>query len=300
MPEFADFRQASQKAASISIDTGSEDLDIALAPTVLNPTTWYAKFVEKSADSEIRIRDVIYEEYPGLHLGEFVYDFDLLKDDEFNVEIQLAVESESLPTITFKGLPSWMDKDPHQYFDGFWLWYNHKSEPAPGEYVFTMIVKNTSGAAEEKELKIVVPNYTDANRYFDDEYFRDYKNATTEGRCVLTAGITNIDEFLPSFRLNTSTAKLAVSGLPAGLKYDAKTGQITGCATKTGIYTVTLTVTDGKKKYVSTFTVEVKKPCSCPHWEPATIFMAVIISSASSDKRCFASSFISFSKKLYS
>ena len=91
--------------------------------------------------------------------------------------------------------------------------------------------------------------------------------ATTEGRCVLTAGITNIDEFLPSFRLNTSTAKLAVTGLPAGLKYDAKTGQITGCATKTGIYTVTLTVTDGKKKYVSTFTVEVE---ALPDWVVGT------------------------------
>ena len=219
MPEFADFRQASQKAASISIDTGSEDLDIALAPTVLNPTTWYAKFVEKSADSEVRIRDVIYEEYPGLHLGEFVYDFDLLKDDEFDVEIQLAVESESLPTITFKGLPSWMDKDPHQYFDGFWLWYNGKSEPVPGEYSFTMTAKNASGAVDEKKLTIRVPNYRNEDLHFD------YENGYT-----LVPGVVFTPEMLmpPGLDLRGWT----VTGLPDGMKFDPKTGKFSGAPTK--------------------------------------------------------------------
>lgn len=219
MPEFADFRQASQKAASISIDTGSEDLDIALAPTVLNPTTWYAKFVEKSVDSEVRIRDVIYEEYPGLHLGEFVYDFDLLKDDEFDVEIQLAVESESLPTITFKNLPSWMDKDSHQYFDGFWLWYNGKSEPVPGEYSFTMTAKNASGAVDEKKLTIRVPNYRNEDLPFD------YENGYT-----LVPGVVFTAEMLmaPWLDLRGWT----VTGLPDGMKFDPETGKFTGAPTK--------------------------------------------------------------------
>ena len=79
---------------------------------------------------------------------------------------------------------------------------------------------------------------------------------------MLSVGISNIDDFLPSLKLNR-TAKLAVSGLPAGLKYDAKTGKITGVATKPGSYTVTLTVTDGKEKFVSTMTIEVE---ALPDW----------------------------------
>ena len=67
--------------------------------------------------------------------------------------------------------------------------------------------------------------------------------------------------------MRSPTAKLAVSGLPAGLKYDAKTGKITGIATKASTYTVTLTVTDGKAKYVSTITVEIK---SLPDWVVGT------------------------------
>ena len=68
---------------------------------------------------------------------------------------------------------------------------------------------------------------------------------------------------MPSLELNSPTAKLAVSGLPAGLKYDAASGK----ATKAGTYTVTLNVTDGKEKYISTFTIEVKP---LPDWVVGT------------------------------
>ena len=67
--------------------------------------------------------------------------------------------------------------------------------------------------------------------------------------------------------MNSPTAKLAVSGLPAGLNYDAANGKITGIATKAGTYTVTLNVTDGKEKYISTFTIEVKP---LPDWVVGT------------------------------
>lgn len=217
MPEFADFRQASQKAASISIDTGSEDLDIALAPTVLNPTKWYAKFMAKTDDTEIRIRDLGHERYPFLYEEEFVYDFEELSTG--GNDICLVVDSESVPVVTFKNLPSWMDKDPHQYFDGFWLWYNGKSEPVPGEYSFTMTAKNASGAIDEKKLTIRVPNYRNEDLRFD------YENGYT-----LVPGVVFTPEMLmvPGLDLRGWT----VTGLPDGMKFDPKTGKFSGAPTK--------------------------------------------------------------------
>ena len=45
-----------------------------------------------------------------------------------------------------------------------------------------------------------------------------------------------------------STPKLSVKGLPSGLKYDAKTLQITGIAKKPGVYTVTVQATNASVK----------------------------------------------------
>jgi hypothetical protein len=135
----------------------------------------------------------------------------------------------------------------------------------PGMYKVSVSISNASiKKAIVKEFMIDVPamNLTEANKYFagglDNGVGKKY---------VLSVGITNLDDFLPSLRMNSPTAKLAVSGLPAGLKYDATNGKITGIATKPGVYTVTLTVTEGKMKYVSTITVEVE---ALPDWVVGT------------------------------
>ena len=49
-----------------------------------------------------------------------------------------------------------------------------------------------------------------------------------------------------------STPKLSVKGLPSGLKYDAKTLQITGIAKKPGVYTVTVQATNASVKKATT------------------------------------------------
>ena len=218
MPEFADYRQASQKAATVSLDTYSDDLDIAIAPTTLNPTTWYAKFVEKSDDAKISIEDIGHQRYPEYYYyqEEFVFDLEELKED---VEIPLAISSESLPMITFKNLPSWMDKDSHQYFDGLWLWYNEKAEPDPGEYTFTMSVKNASGATAEKKFTIKVPNYENPNLPLD------YQNGYT-----LMPGEVFDSEIMLSPGLDLRG--WSITGLPSGMKFDSKTGRFSGAPDK--------------------------------------------------------------------
>jgi PKD repeat protein len=137
----------------------------------------------------------------------------------------------------------------------------------PGAYTVKVSVSNASVSEKKaivRKFKINVPNLTAANGYFVDGL-----NNGVGDKYSLSVGISNIDDFLPSLALNSESgmAKLAVSGLPSGLKYDAKTGKITGVATKAGTYTVTLTVTDEEYKYVSTITIEVE---ALPDWVVGT------------------------------
>ena len=53
---------------------------------------------------------------------------------------------------------------------------------------------------------------------------------------------------LPLNIVSLSSPNVTVKGLPAGLKYDAKTGAITGKATKPGVYTVTVSATNATVK----------------------------------------------------
>ena len=54
--------------------------------------------------------------------------------------------------------------------------------------------------------------------------------------------------------------KLEISGLPAGVKFDAKNNAITGAATTEGTFTVTFTATKGTEKEIATATFEVSYP----------------------------------------
>ena len=71
---------------------------------------------------------------------------------------------------------------------------------------------------------------------------------------TFTAGVAGGAAGIP-FEIETETGikSVAVSKLPAGMKYDAKTGLITGGATKAGDYAVTVTVTtmSGAKQVVT-------------------------------------------------
>jgi PKD repeat protein len=218
---------------------------------------FYARFVPTASDMELALRVA----------GKAVPTTFTVSE---STQLALDVESLSLPKISVKGLPSGMKFTAKAIYKK-----GSKTEietptntiygapTKPGMYKVSVSISNTSvKKAIVKEFTIEVPNLTAANGYFVDE------PANNVGQTyVLSVGISNIDDFLPSLKLDSPTAKLAVSGLPTGLKYDAKTGKITGVATKAGIYTVTLTVTDGKEKYVSTITIEVE---ALPDWVVGT------------------------------
>jgi hypothetical protein len=207
MPEVADYRQASQSGTVSTDESPGEDV-FAYGPTKLNPTVRYARFIQKADDADIRI-EVGFA--PRL-LGDGVYDFADFRD---GAEFQVKIFSGTLPTVTFQNLPTWIDKDPVRYFDGLFLWYNEKSEPAPGEYPFTMTAKNLSGATAERKITIRVPNYQNPSLPLE------YENGYT----LVPGAAFNADEVMPDVDLTGWT----VTGLPAGMTF--KNGVISGAPT---------------------------------------------------------------------
>ena len=211
-----------------------------------------AKFVSKTDDSRIGFMTVA---------GNWETD----SDGSFELSLSKLIESYSLPKVTVKGLPKGLK-------------FNSKTMEIsgvvtkPGVYPVTILIKNaTVKKAVEYKINIEVPNHETSNLGVSNltaanGYFIEGLNNGTGEKYVLSVGISNIEDFLPSLSLK-SNVKLAVSGLPEGLKYDVKTGKITGIATKPGIYNVTLTVTDGNQKYVSTITIEVE---ALPDWVVGT------------------------------
>ena len=100
-------------------------------------------------------------------------------------------------------------------------------------------------AADEESLKVAVEDV-----------------ATGEDGTIGTVGADGTWSLdLGAYVESLSLPKLAVSGLPAGLKYDAKTMKVTGKATKPGVYTVKVTASNasatGKKAVVETFNITV-------------------------------------------
>jgi hypothetical protein len=194
-------------------------------------------------------------------------------DGSFQLALGEYITSLSLPKVTVSGLPPglkftskrleiWESVCHFEVIDSNSIYGNATK---PGAYTVKVSVSNASVSEKKaivKKFKIHVPNLTAANGYFVDDLYNGVGK-----KHVLSVGISNIYDFLPSLKLNSPTAKLAVSGLPSGLKYDATNGKITGVATKVGTYTVTLTVTDGKAKYVSTITIEVE---ALPDWVVGT------------------------------
>jgi len=231
-----DSMSADYRNPSCSCTAGDEDLIL------------YARFVPSAADTNLNLS------VDGVAVSP---------DDDppasFTIvgstNLPLVIDSFSLPKVSVKGLPAGMRfTNRPVYVKG------SKTEieaPAnsiygtpkkPGVYKVSVSLTNTSiKKAVVNEFEIVVPNITcDAlpNLNPDADAYE------------VVAGMA----FNPEL-VNASPAssdwKVSVSGLPAGLRYDAKSHQITGFASRPGAYTVTFTARYGKKTQIATITLNV-------------------------------------------
>ena len=187
-------------------------------------------------------------------------------EDSYNTsgefDLALNVQSLSFPKVSVSGLPSGLK------FDAKNLRISGTAKK-PGTYTVTAKLTNTSvKKAIEKKFTIVVDNLTGANTLLKVSDAAGgaarLRNARGE-KYEIAAGVSELD--LPVLNVLNSGDGLTLSGLPPGLKYNARTGKIEGVATKGGTYTVTVTVKSGKATSVSTFTVEVR---ALPAWAIGT------------------------------
>ena len=194
--------------------------------------------------------------------------------------LPLEVSSASLPKITLTGLPAGLKFTAKAldvkvtktassvHYDANTI---YGTAAKPGTYVVTAKITNaTVKKAVERRFTIAVDNLTGANDRLAvtdaDGSESVLKNARGETYTVYV-GVAKHDLPLIAVIPGAEKDKVTLAGLPTGLKYDAKTGKITGVATKAGLYTVTVTVRSGRDSFVSTFTIEV---VALPEWAVGT------------------------------
>ncbi len=187
---------------------------------------------------------------------EIAMDFEDLYQAEdngaFNVNLRSLTSSKFEPKYSVKGLPPGLKFDQKtQTISG--------TATKPG--VYTVTVNATSVTVTKPVVKtftLTVPNLV-------CEVLPNLLQARDAYGTIYT-GVA----FDPS--LVDCSAKMGwtvmASGLPTGLRFDSKTGTITGVPTKTGTHTVTFTATkSGEKAQISSITLTIS---SLPNWAQGT------------------------------
>ena len=172
-------------------------------------------------------------------------------------DVFLTDDSWSYVTATVKGLPAGLKYDAKK------MTISGKATK-PGVYKVTVSATNaTVKKPVTAEFEIVVTNLrSDVLPGLEHD-----KNAYG----VVMCGVA-VDPGLVNCKPESGWT-VKVAGLPAGLKYDAKTGKITGVATKAGTYTVTFTATKkGEASQVATITLNVE---ALPTWATGTFMGSV-------------------------
>ena len=175
-------------------------------------------------------------------------------DGSFTLDLSKRVLSLSTPTLTVKGLPSGL-----KYTAGTMTISGTATKP--GRYPVTISAKSkTVKTPVTATFEIVVPNLT-------SRILRNLRQGTDDYE-IVTCGVAFDSESIDCTPVeNGWTVKVA--GLPAGLKYDAKTGKIVGVPTKAGTFTVTFTATKKgvNEKEVATITLTTE---ALPLWATGT------------------------------
>ena len=170
--------------------------------------------------------------------------------------LELTVRSASLPKVTVKGLPAGMkftDKPVYKKGSKTEIEYPantiYGAPTKPGVYKVSVSLTNASiKKAIVCEFEIFVPNFV-------SEVFPGLSPKPDVYSFETGVGID-----LGSINCAASSDdwKVTVSGLPAGLKWDAKEQGIVGVPTKPGVYTVTFTAKRGKETEVATITMNIE------------------------------------------
>ena len=155
-------------------------------------------------------------------------------------KIDFVVSSGTTPSVKVTGLPAGLSCNAKEgTITG--------APKAPGVYTVTISATNANiKDPVKKTLTITVPNIR-------SDKIGGITYGTTDYNYTLGAAVGGLR---PTAEAGYT---LKVSGLPPGLKYDTKTGEITGVPTKTGTSTVTITGTKpGAPNETATITLNVR------------------------------------------
>ncbi len=190
-------------------------------------------------------------------LGAFVIDgIDNAYPAGQALSLPVRVVSASIPTVTVKGLPKGLK------FNAKTMMIEGTPNPtaaelsAGGTFALTVSAKN-AGNTKPQVLKTadgeetVILTITNRNAHGFDAVDTPVKVTMDVVESVV--GDKIVISLTNSIFTDGTLIGYRVSGLPAGMKWDAKTGTITGSPTKPGVYTITVS----NKVGVSNFTFEV-------------------------------------------
>ena len=215
-----------------------------------------ASYTYVATDADVTLKAVFATEAEDVaSLKVTLADATTAADGSYELDLGACVDSASLPKLAVKGLPTGLK------FDTKTLKIAGKATK-PGVYLVKVEATNTSvkkaTPASTGEFKLTVPNFTCAA-------LPKLKPAT-DAYGVNFAGVAFDPALIDCTSADGWTVKAA--GLPTGLKYDTKTGKVTGVSTaKAGSYTVTFTATKGREKQEATIMLNVE---ALPDWAVGT------------------------------
>jgi len=166
------------------------------------------------------------------------------QDGTYYLDLGELVTSITIPKLSVKGLPSGLK------YDAKTMTISGKATKS-GKYKVSVTPTNSSvKKGVEQTFTLTVPNA-------DSSAALPGLLTDTGAYGVVPAGVA-FDPWLVDCTPADGWS-VKVSGLPAGLKFDAKTFTITGVPTKAGVYTVTFTASKkGEKNQISTITLEIE------------------------------------------